>query len=81
LETHQLAVLATKTSHALAGVTTIRIETTALVQARVVLTLINIVFTVHTSVPATQRQTCKQENDTTFQTVIFWDVMTLLAGF
>jgi hypothetical protein len=54
-DTHQLTVLATKTSHALAGVAAISIETTPLVQAWVVFTLINILFTVHSFVPTTNR--------------------------
>jgi len=82
LQTHQLTVLATKTSHALAGVTAIRVKTTALVQAGIVFTLIDIVFTVHTPVPATQRHRhVNRKNDITLQTVIFWDVMALLAEF
>lgn len=53
--THQLAVLATETLHALASVAAVSIKTTPLVQTWVVFTLINILFAVHSYVPRTNR--------------------------
>jgi hypothetical protein len=55
-DTHQLAILATKPSHALAGVAAICIKATALVQAWIVFTLVNVLFTVHAFVPTTKRR-------------------------